>query len=258
MIMNTLSDLLDSACSKANRVVMSSICPRTTDENTQQRVHDVNACIPAMISDPKVEYVDNSPIFTLADGSPNDGYLHADGKHITRAAMNKLAARLRLQMKDKSKGVCKQYHKGRNTHAKRIDHQQSGATSPAESRENSTHHNHHTRQSQHALPPAHRENLVQDHGGKWQTVNSKKHHHRRQARVQISNSNNGHLDTTWINDDINSRHQHPEEVSRSMERCHYCAEPGHNAARCRHGQPIECYRCNKLGHKSKDCYHGNQ
>ena len=51
--------------------------------------------------------MDNTPSFKLGDGSVNDGYLFADGVHITRSAMNKLAMNLKLQVKDRGEGVCR-------------------------------------------------------------------------------------------------------------------------------------------------------
>jgi hypothetical protein len=54
-----------------------------------------------------VTYMDNTLSFKLGDGSINDGYYLADGVHITRAAVNKLASNLKLGIIDKAEGVCK-------------------------------------------------------------------------------------------------------------------------------------------------------
>ena len=53
-----------------------------------------------------VNFVDVTSSFRFADGSINDGYILSDGVHITRSAMNKMAAKLDHQIKDMKQGVC--------------------------------------------------------------------------------------------------------------------------------------------------------
>ena len=102
-IVKSYNDLIQKACMRANNVTVSSICPRLKTESTNSTINDVNAGLVASCSDnDKVHFVDNTPSFMLADGSINDGYLHQDGVHLTRSAVNKLARNLKLKTKNEA------------------------------------------------------------------------------------------------------------------------------------------------------------
>ena len=65
----------------------------------------VNAELVALCEEKdKVTFVDIDPMFKLSDGSFNDGYLMGDGVHLTDKALNKIALKLNLRMKDKDGG----------------------------------------------------------------------------------------------------------------------------------------------------------
>ena len=111
-IVTNYQALIDSAKSKSDHVVVSSICPRLTSQRTQDRIDAVNAGLLSSCADNEsVTFVDNTPSFQLGDGSVNDGYLLADGVDITRPAMNKLAKNLRLPITNADEGVCSKFIK---------------------------------------------------------------------------------------------------------------------------------------------------
>ena len=105
-IVATYGGLLDMAIIKARNVTVSRICPKMTTTETQQTIDAVNAGLLSMCDERAVKFVDKTPLFTLSDGSVNDGYLQPDGVHITRNAIDKIARNLCLQVKDTARGVC--------------------------------------------------------------------------------------------------------------------------------------------------------
>ena len=109
-IVKSYSELIDAAQKKGHTVTVSSICPRIPKEigdKLQEKIDCVNAGLLATCNDKKdIKFVDVTPTFHLADGSINDGYIMQDGVHITRNAMNKMAVKLDLQIKNPKEGVC--------------------------------------------------------------------------------------------------------------------------------------------------------
>ena len=120
--MNLYTDLIDSTEDKCQRVTISSMPPRLPDES-QEKIDSINAGLLAACHEREnVNFIDTTPIFKLADGSLNDGYLRGDGTSITKPAMNKLAKKLNLRIKNKEQGVClveKEQHKTRAIQVKR-------------------------------------------------------------------------------------------------------------------------------------------
>lgn len=106
-IIKGFDSLLVDAKSKARQVFVSSICPRISSEETNDKIDAVNAGLNVICSDRNVAFIDNAPSFHLGDGAINDGYFVADGIHLNRAAVNKLAQNLKLRIKDKAEGACK-------------------------------------------------------------------------------------------------------------------------------------------------------
>ena len=105
-IVDSYGELLEMAQVKARKVIVSSICPRMTSEDTRHTIDAVNAGLVSLCSEKAVKFADNTPSFTLRDGSVNDGYIQSDGVHVTRPAMEKIAKNLGLQVKDTARGVC--------------------------------------------------------------------------------------------------------------------------------------------------------
>jgi hypothetical protein len=106
-IVKSYSELIDNAKGKCQNMTVSSMPPRLNPPEIQEKVDSVNAGLLAVCNEREsVSFIDTTSIFKLADGSLNDGYLLAKGANITRPAMNKLASKLNLRIKEKDKGVC--------------------------------------------------------------------------------------------------------------------------------------------------------
>ncbi len=129
-ITNSLGSLIRSAKTKADKIVVSSICPRLSKKETQEKIDAVNAGLNVVCSDiTDVAFIDSTPTFRLGDGSINDGYLLPDGVHLTGNGVNKLAQKLELPVANSMEGVVRtktdhrQHRSGdvttRNTHGDR-------------------------------------------------------------------------------------------------------------------------------------------
>ena len=93
------SNLLSYACSKADDVVVSSICPRQDISRNEEDLAAFNAGLQSLCEDKGCVFVDHTQTFTLGDGSVNEGFLLNKGPHLSRAGSNRLAKNLKLQVK---------------------------------------------------------------------------------------------------------------------------------------------------------------
>lgn len=99
---STISDfrqLLQAGHDRAQKVTVSSICPRTDISDIQDRVDTVDAELFTLCTEMNCTFVNNDNNFKTADGSANDCYLTADGLHLPRYGTNRLARNLKLHMK---------------------------------------------------------------------------------------------------------------------------------------------------------------
>ena len=83
----TYSAVIDTAIVKARTVIVSSIYPRLTTNETTNTIDAVNAGLVSLCDEKSVAFINNTPSFTLSDGSVNDGYLQRDGVHLTITAV---------------------------------------------------------------------------------------------------------------------------------------------------------------------------
>ena len=83
-------DLVECAKGKATNVTICSVCPRNKTPAVSQRIDSLNAGLKGITSDLEVDFLNNDPIFHLQGGTLNDGYLLADGVHLTCPATNRL------------------------------------------------------------------------------------------------------------------------------------------------------------------------
>ena len=92
--------LLDVAKTKGAKVAVSSICPRPDKPLLKDRVEGLNAHIQGACSDHDHDFMDNTPSFTLSDGSINDGYYLGNGPQLSKAGTNKVTKNLKLRTRD--------------------------------------------------------------------------------------------------------------------------------------------------------------
>ena len=92
-------DLVACAKTRAWSVTICSVCPRIKSDTVSQRIESLNAGLKGIASDLEVDFLDKNPIFYLQDGTLNDGYLLADGVHLTRLATNRLVTNMQLSLR---------------------------------------------------------------------------------------------------------------------------------------------------------------
>ncbi len=90
-------DLFDEVKEHSEDVCITSIPLRTDTPNIDEVIDKVNAELITICKDMNVDYVDLDPMFRLADGEVNDGYLH-DGVHLTKQGTCKMAKIMNLTM----------------------------------------------------------------------------------------------------------------------------------------------------------------
>ena len=110
------TNLLEKAKTKASQVCVSSCCPRTDKPQLKEKIDSLNSHLEVMCNDNGCDFVDNSPVFTLGDGSINDGYLAAGkGPHLSKSGTNKLASTLKLKVKSGHEDITLRHPRQRNT-----------------------------------------------------------------------------------------------------------------------------------------------
>jgi hypothetical protein len=203
-IVKSYCDLIDTATAKANLVTVSSICPRLTSDSTQETIDAVNAGLLAACSEKdSVTFIDNTPSFKLGDGTVNDGYLLADGVHITRPAMNKLAKNLKMKVRNQVEGVCKNIAtKPNSTNFKTAPTHDTPISKPKNS--NDTDH----------------------YGGQWMTQRNRSRQHHRDNQTHDSHS--VRCDFCAEDGHNKNRCKHGQPIE-----CHSCRRFGHKSKFCK-------------------------
>ena len=79
--------------------MVSSVCPRQRPLEVTERIGAVNTGLSVLCDEMCVSPINNDRSFYLQDGTVNDGYLLPDGVHLTKPAINKLVANLKLQLR---------------------------------------------------------------------------------------------------------------------------------------------------------------
>ncbi len=95
----TYRTLVTAAKDKARNVTVASIPPPPDSPGTQEFTESVNAGLLQLCQDQKVTYSDNTDMFTLKDGSVNDGYFGKNG-HLTPAATTKMLKNIGVTLSD--------------------------------------------------------------------------------------------------------------------------------------------------------------
>ena len=85
-VVEAYSAVIDTALVKARTVIVSSVYPRLTTNETTSTIDADNAGLVSLCDEKNVAFINNTPSFTLSDGSVNDGY-QQDGVHLTTTAV---------------------------------------------------------------------------------------------------------------------------------------------------------------------------
>ena len=239
-IIDQYRGLIATAKSKATNVTVSSVCPRIRTDKLElnDKIDSVNAGLQVLCHDEAVNFVNNNSSFHLADGSVNDGYILADGVHLTRTATDKLAKNLGLIMKDGIRSVCKDNNQKESRQRRRND----------------------TRERPLVPRPTQHKQSQQTHDDDDDEIT---HSFWSKARQKAARPTQRHV-TSSRNDARPSAphrqrsHAHEDNSSDSHTRCYNCYESNHVVRTCRFDRPVTCYQCNETGHKAKhhSDYHG--
>jgi hypothetical protein len=105
-IINQYKELINDSKAIAEKVTVSSVCPRL--DHVKDMIEPFNVNLETLCVENEVDFISNTPILTLGDGSVNDGYL-VDGKgpHLTKSGVNKLVRNLKLNVRDNQGDVTK-------------------------------------------------------------------------------------------------------------------------------------------------------
>ena len=219
-VRHDFEELINTSLTKAESVTVCGICPRVTTEDINKTILSVNAELVALCEEKdKVTFVDIDPMFKLSDGSFNDGYLMGDGVHLTDKALNKIALKLNLRMKDKDGGCVTDRIQMRATFGDEgwltVPSDRTGQTNNIQSQSKAN---------------------VQTSPEGWKTVNY--HTTKGQGlgvkRRPVSYAEViSHTTSSW---------------------CYNCGESGHICNSCRFNAAVKCHKCHRLGHKQKLCH----
>ena len=270
-------DLVKAAKSHANKVTISSICPRDRSPDVSARITTMNGDLLDLSKELGVDFADSTPGFYLSDGSLNDGYL-LDGVHLNPAGTNRLVNKLGLKLRPGLKsahtnsrrrrrvsgenksapdntpqGAHNQEpprHQPTHTHApmpwQKVEYRRRRPTY-AHNQEPPRHQPTHTHAPMPSAPQPRRpqtnryRGLPQNHSEHRQT-----HHTSRPTPlmdIHVPPPASGSYTAT-----------RPATTQRTYEdtRCQLCTGRGHSAAVCR-SKTTTCYKCGVVGHYAHSC-----
>ena len=237
-------ELLQVATNKVagvDNVLVSSIPPRTDNVAHQQRVEELNTVLQDLAIKAGVNFVSNDKSFRLADGQPNDGYLHNDGIHLNRRGTLRIIGNLGLVMPSTSDNKeCAQ----RNSDD--LSHDDWQTVRPKRNRP--------------SLRPRRHEGYVPAYARREGHVPTPPRRERNMPESPRPFSRNSELHEPHAGSENRRRHLNTmtpqgrrgaDSNNQPGRPCAYCNEHNHSEKNCRHGQPITCHLCGQPGHKEK-------
>ena len=103
----TMVTKLTDRVAKPSDIIISSVPPRTDNKDHQERVEALNTALTNVAEDTGATFINNNTTFTLPTGEANDGYLDADGVHLSKNGTNRLVKNLKVPIKAQSTDVTK-------------------------------------------------------------------------------------------------------------------------------------------------------
>ncbi len=227
-------------------------CPRVNKAkpSLSDKIDSVNAGLQVLCQEETVTFKDNNPSFHLADGTINDGYLLADGVHLTRTATDKLAKNLGLNIKSGNKTVCKdRYLKPKqqnNQQIQRHDNRRQDSSSDGEDewshpfwRNTRKKANNYT--SRETAPLSNPRTSRHDTRSSRRDGSTGSTHYSQSA----PHTNSSHYTNSY------SSQRSSDNDHANQTRCYNCYESNHVVNSCKHDRPIRCNTCGMEGHKAK-------
>ena len=218
--------------SSTDDIIISSVPPRTDKVERQRHVEELNSLLQDLATKVGARYISHDLSFRLADGQPNDGYLLADGLHLSNRGCNRLV--LNLGLTTTKSDVTKRKKHRRDDKNNNIQHDYDDDTS------HSFWQHAKGKVTRHLRRNDNNKNIKQD-----QHANTKAtRHSMRSTQPQPQQSR------------LNTKGRRvPENNERNFDwgNCDFCAEPGHSTAQYGFNDYAICRQCGQQGHKQKLC-----
>ena len=217
-IVEDYSTLVSEAKLRGNDIVISSVCPRMKCRSVTERVSAVNAGLQSLSSDEQgTSFIDNTPMFTLADGTLNDGYFTNDGIHNIcntsrrqRKPLNETAYAKQRPAYGYQNAVC------------RPEAQKSGIVSTGSDASLSP--------SNTAIADQYDDTANSDSQTAWKVVSRRSHRHR-----IYDNDRHTYQQDSYRRIPDNDRQSYDTcTMQYEQPRCYNCYESNHTSRHCRH------------------------
>ena len=248
---NSMKATIAAAKEISDRVAICELPPRMNSDKAAEAIQMYNLELRTLTSETESDFIETSPVFHLANGLPNDGYMDKDQVHVNLRGSAKLVECMKVEMKDSeaNKKVSKfaAYKRDQNLSPPPIPQQQAQAQVPSQRQayaqvaakpqnqqpgrrpQNQPRQNNRANQPTKPPPPS------------WQQQNP------------TENVNNGQTTQEQPQkDNINRPRPPPLQVEYGF--CGYCGETGHRHLDCRCGGPVKCHNCGVRTHKAKFCH----
>lgn len=253
------SILIQTAKSKGDNIVISSICPRLDDKFGH--IAEGNEILSRLSSDENCLFVNNDDIFRNSRGVIRTELYNNDGIHLSHTGTVKLAEHLGFKCivnfamkKSNDSGSGDSGGQGQTNRqfrraSRRIPPQGSGPKG----------------NDHHGQPL--RSRGAQDRGTRWnRQANGSSRQSSRRADMSQTRNNRGSRCMT--EDEVNEMwnewymrgsredelYRYRQAESEKVKVCWYCGESNHMSKQCRVGTYVTCWKCNRDGHKERHCH----
>ena len=243
--------------SSTGHVTLSSICPRTDDDEAAARGIDINSRVQELADTRGCVLIEHEGTFLCKNGEINTALLLIDGLHLSEAGSKALLhnlglaarAHVRLGRGMRGKGPPKTRDTSHHEHQRdRVSPDSNGGRRPPSSRPSQRDRRPYIPRNQWVSGQSDRRRFGDQRQPQHQPFDGERHGRIEWHHHRTFHTSNPHSDESRRRDDMNQ-----PERRRRQPRCWYCYEPGHTYQQCRHKDYVQCGNCGQLGHKSKHC-----
>ena len=250
-IMEDTTQVLETATKIADKVVLSSILPRTDNSTAHLKGENINPQFRNLcIRMPKVRFIDNDKNFRLADASPNDAYVDLSGLQLSKQGTERLIKNLEVKAVFRKRSP-RQPSQPANFHSNISQNYMWGKTSST------------------ASVPFNQNYYMGNSANAWQSPiahpggNTQQYVLSHQKPVTSYQPMQQH---TFVQNMTNNQSLHqrndaqPQPLPASFTQppiCHRCGR-NHIASICPLDSSIRCFTCGSPGHTSQACNYQNR
>lgn len=226
--------LVNTAKTKYDIVVISSLCPRLDDK--LGNITTGNSILSKIANDENCLCIDHDDSFRVPSGAVNTLLYNRDGINLSKKGTVRLTEKFDFKCIVKNRTVKKDGNVSGNSRqagrhgkcdSRQLDHQRQRANGP--------------------VRHGHSRHYVRHHSGNGyssQNQRSNVPNYRDSKDTGVRNRNLRHSSEYDFHSHVNDRNN---------VTCWYCGESTHVAKNCRHGTYIVCNKCDEYGHKQKHC-----